>query len=323
MVYTRGTPVFATAPTSMTLVDGQDYPLSLAGYDNGSPFIVKDYDFGSPSPREVVGDRAGRPGVDDLTSLFGSRTITLQLDIMDAQEATRHQLLELLRSMINPSHRPWLYAKCQGWEQERRISLRGNPLSCVVGQNHSSYLEVSLVFSAPSGVWQGVEDPLSKQIYPLAGASAFTIAAGAALSAAFTITAGGSHSTGPDPTIPAFSLIAGSGNNITTVSDLGSSTTYPTFIINGLSDSPVIRNLTTNTTMSLANFTVPNGHFAVLDMDNKTALLDGDPGQSIYSKIDWSISSWLSLDNNDVVQFTTKSNDSASSLVISYIPNFF
>lgn len=323
MIYTRGATLSPALPTTMALVDSDVYPLALSAYDNGSPFIVKNYDFGSPTPREVLSDKAGRPGVDDLTSLFGGRTITLQLNIMDAQEASRHQLLDVLRAMLNPTHRPWLYAQCQGWGQERRISLRGNPLSCVVGQNHSSFLEVSLVFSAPAGVWEAVDYSILDLVYPLSGVTTFSIPAGNLLSPAFLLASGGDHSTGVDPTAPALVLSSGSGNNTVALSDLGSAPSYPILIINGTSIGPVIHNITDNTSISFSNYTVPQGHFILIDMGAKTALLDGDSNQSVYNHIDWSVSSWFSLTQGAVIQFTTKSNDNNSSLAISYSPSYF
>lgn len=330
VTYTRGSTLTPAAVTAMTLVDGDDYPLNIAGYDNGSPFIVKDYDFGSPAPREVLIDKAGRPGVDDFTSLFGSRTITLQLYIMDAVEASRHQLLELLRSTCNPSHRPWLYAQCQGWEQERRISLRGQPLSCVVGQNHSTYLEVSLVYAAPYGVWEAVDPtddsplpPYQALINPISVTTAFSIPSGALSSAALTIPSGGTAGAGPDPTIPALLITSGSNSNMTPLTTLGTAPSYPVFVVSGRCTDPIIHNLTDNTTFSLAGYTVPANHFVTIDMNAQTVLLDGNAGISIYSKVDWSVSSWFSLTKATIIQFTTSSNDNNSSLAIYYNQNYF
>lgn len=260
------------ATTTMTLVDGSTtIPLSVGGAPNPNAVVVKTYDLGFPTPRDLVSDRPGQSGSVDLTALHGTRIVKLDVSVVDMPGVTRHQTLDLLRAACHPSHRPLLYVQCAGWAQQRVFTMRGQPLSCVIGPTNSAFVEASLVWVVPSGA--------------MTSAASNTVAIDLPVSAAVGMTF---------PTSFPLSWTPGNTVSIATVTNAGTEPTSPTWIIYGAANGFGITNNTTGQTLVL-NATIADGHYVVVNVAKRTAYLDGDPSQSLYGTIDFTVSSWWTL----------------------------
>ncbi|HYJ33828.1 MAG TPA: hypothetical protein VE326_11465 [Candidatus Binatia bacterium] len=303
--------------TTLSLVDGAaEVRFAAAGMNYDSPYKCKSYDFGSPTIREVVTDATGVSGTVDLSSLTGSRQVQLALTVWNDDAGTRHQHLDTLRAICQPARRPWLYAQCDGWEQQRRIQLRATPMTCTVGSKNTSYLEVSLAFAAPTGLFEALEPVVTGPAYPQTGAG-FSLDPGDAGSAALYLAPGDAGS-------PALSLAAGDGGNLLTITNVGSAPAAPVFTITGPCASPQIINYTTGVRIAFGNYTVPDGHSVVIDVARRTVLLDGDPAQSLYNRVDWSVSRWFLLEPGTTTLAFASGDDGASGqLVVQHSPRFF
>ncbi|MEU0469921.1 hypothetical protein ABZ215_38490 [Amycolatopsis sp. NPDC006131] len=293
------------SPTTMRLVDdvsGVEFPIQLGTGDVRSPVKCVSYDLGFPEAREVVQDIPGQSGTVDDTQWFGSRTVTLNLTAKDGELApwgvlTRHQWVDKLRSFARPSLRPWLYIRCEGWEQERRLRLRPSGLSCTVDGKGKVIIPVTLTYKAPSGTMQAVE-ATTGTIYPLAPN------AGISFPISWT-------STG-------IAFDAGSSPNSAVLTNQGSETAYPLLRIYGQGTNPIITKKGTGEVVAL-NTTIQPGHYVDIDMAERTVYLDSDPSLSLYGFLDLNVTTWWGLDPGpNEVAFTVSNADNSCQLYYEY-----
>lgn len=320
-------------PTTLRLVDGPaEIPFAVNGTGGDTPYLCKSYDLGFPDPRVVAVETAGNSGMSDLTTLHNARTVAITASVLDSLAATRHQSLEALRALCHPARRPYLYAQCDGWDQERRIGLRASSMSCVVGQKNSHFLEVSLQFTAPTGLFELADLVASSPVYPLTGSPGLALSPGGTTAGggptdpvatpALFLTPGGTTAGGYTDDV-ALALSPGTGSNVVTVNNAGSAPAPPVYVINGPCGDPRIYNRTDRVTFAFANLTILPGHFVLVDVAARTAYMDGNPGQSVYPRINWSASRWFSLGPGDTdLEFTTGSSDTGCSLVVQHSPKW-
>lgn len=303
--------------TNLRLLDGSaEVRFAAGGLNYDSPYRCKSYDFGSPAVREVVADAAGVSGSVDLTTLHGSRQVQLALTVWNDEAGSRHQHLDTLRAICQPARRPWLYAQCEGWAQERRLQLRASPMTCVVGPAHASHVEVSLAFVAPSGLFEGLDTVLDGPVSAQAGGG-FGLTPGDVGSEALSLTPG-------DVGSEALSLTPGAGQNAIGVTNVGSAPATPTFVINGPCVSPQIINYTTGARLVFTNYTIQAGHFVVVDVARRAVLLDGQAALSVYSRVDWSLSRWFLLEPGvNTIGFSGGGDGGGGQLTVQHSPRFF
>jgi hypothetical protein len=276
--------------TTMTLVDGStSLDLTVADFNRAIPgVVVRSYDLGFPSVREIVSDDSDQDGTQDFTTFFGSRVVKLECSIHDTPTQTRHELYEIVRTMCIPSHRPQLLVQCEGWAQQRVITMRGTPASCVVGSKHATFLEASLGWVVPTGVMLGLGSELA--IQPLQ-----------------TSATGRSY-----PKSYPWNYVPGSLSNTATATNSGNAPWGWVAKFYGQATNITITNSTTGDKMVL-NYNIPNGHYVQFDSRAKTALLDNDPSNSVFGSIDFTKSSWWALGSGDnTVSVTAQSSDTSS-----------
>lgn len=309
--------------TTMRLVDGvTEIRLALGGHNYDSPYRCKTYDLGYPEPRVVSADAAGVSGVTDLTSLHGSRAVSLALMVCNDDTGSRHQHLDVLRTLCHPGRRPWLYAQCEGWAQERKLHLRASPLSCVVGPPAATSVEVGLSFIAPTGLFEALTPVVDGPVFPLTGATGLALTPGVVGSAALTLTPGGTTGGGSGGSL-ALALAPGSGNNVLTVTNIGSAPAAPTYVINGPCEAPQIRDRANGVRLAFSDYSIPSGRFVVIDVARRAVLLDGDPAQNLYNRVNWAVSRWFALSPGPTsLEFTTADGGGGGSLVVQHSPRF-
>lgn len=274
----------------MTLVDGNTtLGLTVANSNRAAPgVVVRSYDLGFPTARENVSDEPDQDGTQDITTFFGSRVVKLECSIHDTLTDTRHELYETMRSMCIPSHRPQLLVQCDGWAQQRILTMRGTPTSCVVGSKHATFLEASFGWVVPTGVMMGLGSELA--IAPIQ-----------------------SSATGRSyPKSYPWNYTPGSLSNIGTATNDGNAPWGWVAKFYGQATNITISNRTTGATMVL-NYNIPNGHYVQFDSRAKTALLDNDPSNSVFGGIDFTQSTWWPVVNgNNDIAVTAQSSDTSS-----------
>lgn len=282
--------------TTLSLVDGATtIPLAVAGSPNPCAVVVKSYDLGFPDVREVKADLAGQSGTTDLTSLHGGRVVTLAVSILDVPGATKHQTYDLLRAACHPAHRPQLFVQLAGWPQQRVLTLRGQPASCVVGPTHGNFLEATLAWVAPSGVMTSVGTN-STVIAP-------AVSAGTGISFPITF---------------ALAWTPGSATGIQTITNAGTEPTSPVWTFYGGATNVTVSNLTTGALMRI-DVTIPDGHYLTVDMGARTAFLDSDPSQSVYGDIDFTVSTWWTIQPGaNSVEVQADSSDATAEVFLTW-----
>lgn len=273
-------------PTTMRLVDDTadtEIKFRLGVGSDPSPITCVSYDLGFPDVREVAQDIPGQSGQIDDTVWFGGRNVTLNLTVKDGTlsgwgSLSRHQWIDQLRAFCRPTKRPWLYVRCEGWPQERRLQLRANSLSCTVDDKGKVIIPVTLTYRVPSGTMQAVTDTTGT-IYPV----------GASAGISFPIAW---------PNTPGIGFAPGSAPNSAILTNDGTETAYPLFRIYGQGYNPAIIKRSTGDMVAL-NTTVPAGHYVDINMADRTVYLDSDPGLSQYGTLDLARSTWWGLDPGD------------------------
>lgn len=282
----------------MSLVDGSTTVLlSVGGIPKpGSGVVVKNYDLGYPTAREVVADLAGQHGSLDLTKYFGSRTVKLDVSVLDVAGSTRHQTMDTLRYLSRPGGRPQLVVQCDGWAQQRTLVLRGTPSSCVVGPLNAGYLEASLAWVVPTGVMNSATQELPLQPIPVT-------------------TTGVSFTT----SFP-MSFAPGSLSNMATATNSG--TTHTPWVARfwGQATNITVTNRTTGATFVL-NAPIVAGNYIQIDSAARTALMNNTPGNSMFNLIDFTKSSWWTLAPGDnVISVTAQSSDTNAICYFDFAP---
>lgn len=146
---------------SIRLVDINGYelvvlrPQTPKGTD---PIACTEFNIGWPGHRESMFERPGRSGSIDMTMLHGPREVTFELKLMDAGTYTKENMLDLLYRISAPGNRFYVYARRDGWAQERRMLVRTNNLSCNSTRQTASFFSVSLSYTCASGTMEGAFD---------------------------------------------------------------------------------------------------------------------------------------------------------------------
>lgn len=276
--------------TTMTLVDGAtSLPLTVSNSNRDVPgVVVRSYDLGFPTPREIVSDDVDQDGTQDFTTFFGSRIVKLECSVHDAPGTTKHQLFETLRSMCIPSHRPQLLVQCDGWAQQRILTMRGTPASCVVSSKHATFLEASVGWVVPTGIMLGLGSELV--IAPTQASAT-----------------GRSY-----PRSYPWNYTPGSLSNMATATNAGNEPWGWVAKFYGQATNVTITNRATGDTMVL-NYNIPDGHYVQFDSRAKTALLDNSPTSSVFGSIDFTQSSWWTLSPGDnTISVTAQSSDTSA-----------
>lgn len=249
------------ADQSARLVDTDGNQL-LSFADSG--LMLTNVDMGFPEVRDSATNRAGRDGVDDNTQYTGKRPVVVEAFLPTAAAFT---LRDRLAGLMHPKNRHYLYLTNGEWDTERRILVRPKTFTCPMTRP----VTAQLGWSAPLGLF---EDAATSQLVLAAlGSAEAGLALPVALPAAF-----------PAGFLP--------GSSAITVG--GSAPVFLTVDIYGPCTNPKLFCLTTQQTLRF-NLTLAAGDYLHVDMANSKAYLNGDPTQSRYGQLDFTVSSWWQL----------------------------
>lgn len=221
-------------------------------------------DLGFPETRNAQTNRAGTDGVDDTTKYVGQRPIIAEVFL---PTATAFTLRDQLAGLMHPRNKHYLYVNNGEWAAERRVVVRPKTFTCPMTRP----VTAQLGWSAPGGVLEDAD----VSVLPLAPLS--------------TAEAGLSSPLASPLAFPAGAL---PGQSQITIG--GSAPVFLTADIYGPCTNPALFSAATQETLRF-NLTLAAGDYLHVNMANRTAYLNGDPTQSRYGQLDFTVSSWWQL----------------------------
>lgn len=159
-MFTRNTPVLAAdgSPSALASSTGlylTEPTLGTLLLDCDAGYVVTSVDFGFPSVRPSVGDRALQDGTYDTTYLVGARAVSIAITI-NGRVASPSLLLDRLRAFCHPAYRPYLHFLPTGLPGERRLRLRGQDCPCTI--ERPLFLEVVGQWVGDQGLVESSEE---------------------------------------------------------------------------------------------------------------------------------------------------------------------
>jgi hypothetical protein len=282
--------------TSIRLTDGANTVwLRPAAPTSGDQVVCSTHELSFPEPEAVEQPNPDDAGINDQTARWGSGTFRADLTIRDGA-MTRHEMVDLLRSMLAPNKRPTLYIQRDGWLTERQATVRGNAWTCVVDRVAALMLKASLQVIVPAGVLEDTTEQVAV-IRPTA-----------------TSSTGRSY----PKTYPWAYTPAASGSS-TVVTSSGTVETPMQMRLYGGCTDPVVTNVTTGAVFELDNITLTAGQYLDIDMAARTVLLNGDPAQNYYGKVNFTTSTWWRLQPGaNTIRVAVATSDASCELDITW-----
>ena len=263
--------------------------------DEAAGYACTELDLGYPEVREVTNNRPDQDGIDDRTTLMGSRAVTANITTVSGGSDTPDTVATLFAPFMLPSLRPELhYVLDRPGAPERYLVVRAAGYSWPISGASSREVHLSWVASDPI-----MRDPTVHTAAAYAGSGA----AGGGRTYPLTFnrtypTGGGSPSTG-------------------TISSAGDVPIRPRLRIYGPITTPVVTlqvsaPATTYRVVFVTGFRIDTGHWVDVDTAAKTAFTDA--GLSVMSSIDWSTSAWPVLPTLPAVTYLSLAGTTTSAV---------
>jgi hypothetical protein len=261
----------ACVRTAWLDLNGSILPLE----DVSAGYFCQSLDLGAPVVREVVSNRPGQDGVDDRTQYLAGRVVTASITALAGAGAQIDAVAASFGPYMNPAVRPVLhYVLDRPGSPERTMILRASAYGWPIVGAWQRDINLQWLAADPTAL-----DPTVRSATAWSGASVVT---GRTYPLTFNRIYPAGGGTGP---------ISG---RIQTLGDLG---VRPTLTVYGPIEGATI---TFDTVVSGQHFVIPfepsfiigGNTFVVIDTANKTAYLQGDPGQPVMADLDWLHSTW-------------------------------
>jgi len=256
-------------------------------------FNVREFNLGYPVPRVVSDARPNIDGTDDRTKFFGSRVVSLSVDLV----GNKFDLIDELSPYMLPGARPFLVF--EDATQPRRFRLRASDESKLI-QSPTTAQNVFLQWVVPDGVAETVAQA-SVDVF-----ASQQVAPGFLFDLDFDLV---------------FPVASPSGR--TNVPTVGNARCYPVMQLWGPCTNPKVDNLQdvdeNGVTRKLAfNISLSAGQYLEVDTRARTVLLNGNPNQTRYGTLDFSLSSWFALapGNNFVKYFPDSFSGNARAVML-------
>jgi hypothetical protein len=243
-------------------------------------FVPQRFNPGFPEIRDVSEKRPSQNGTFDFTHYFGARAITLEValasELQDDPLVTDQVLEDQLRRWMAPDVRAYLYIRYDSADEYRRIKIRPSNLGSQLSfLHHRDFRKVSLGWRGVDGIFESAV--IQSEFLEVAGSTEL----------------GRTYDQLYDKTYTA-SLVIGAKN----LTNFGNIEVLPVIRIYGPCTQPRIENQTTGIKLEfLATYSIASGDYITIDFAEGTVLLNGDPSNSRYDKIDFAsgISKWWTL----------------------------
>jgi len=228
-------------------------------------FVPQSLNLGHPEVRDNSQKRANQSGTFDFTQHHGASavqiTVALAPELMETP-LTETALLDKLKRWTNPYSRSYLIYREQGEVDWRKILIRNANSNRNISLVRSEFGNVSLTFRAPKGISESYEEvtvPLSFN----------------------GLESGRTYDLTFDRTYPASNIIG-----LREVINLGSTEAYPRLRIYGPCSGFRCENVTTGKTLWFKDaFTLLANEYLVIDFEEGTVYMNGDPTNQRYSEL--------------------------------------
>ena len=259
----------------------------------------KNWDPGWPTPRESSEERTGQSGIRDDTYLHGSSVFRAELRIASTDLLSHWEVMDEFDYWFAPEARHYVVIAKPDGSDAWQARYRADPLSLVAEQKSHTIIDASLQLVIPDGVYESLET-LSYTLRPLGTTAGITF-----------------------PLTFPFEFTPSSGGGSVELVVGGSRPVAPKVYIYGGQNGPVITDTDTGVRLSftaLNGLDIPLGSYVEIDFLEGTALMNGDPNNSVYQYIDFSISSWWLLRPGEVnrIAVTATSSDGSAQTLIEY-----
>ena len=248
---------------------------------------VQKFDPGYPENRVVADPRPFAHGSFDYTKYFGPREVSIEFMILPqiAAGVDRATVIDTLRGLCNPALTCYLIDDLEPSRAARRILIKPSQFSIPYEFVNRNYGQIS--WRCPDGYWEDYNaTSITIGISSGGGGGGGGGAVGRQYPLIYPKSFGGVGSQPPPVTGNAVQV----GGNIET---------YPVVRLNGPFSEGTLTNSTTTKQLKFNPFNsaVGAGEYVSVDFRNKTALRGSGSvaTESVYDKIDWSVSQWWSL----------------------------
>jgi hypothetical protein len=282
-------PVF----TQVRLVDDDGTGGEVLRLDDSLGIVLNSVDLSFPNVRESVDVRTGQDGTTDVSRYVGSRSVTAEITLPDIGY---YAVEDALRAAMHPALRYYLYIQRPGWEEERRILVRGATYASAIAQWPKT---AQLGWAGITGTLEGapVQVEIPATFSGLEGGVATPVATPVGFAAGLNP---GTSFVTIDGTAPA-----------TLRADLYGPCTNPALYI-GDSDQVLALNLT-----------IAAGDYIHVDFAARTVTLNSDPNQSRYGSLDFLRSSWWPLPPGPQrISFNPSYASGSSKAVLTWRPRY-
>ena len=277
------------SPTDMLVLDALD------GWG------ILGLDMGDPDTRVSTQNAPDADGTLDFTSFVGARPITLALELVEFSQSL-WQMVSRLKSFTRPRVE---LRMCVQWSEtsplvcaDIRRSTWSNPLDNLWVQRPV------ISWVCPKGVWEEVTATISL-IFPASG--------GTELGRNYS-SAGTPQGLTFDRVYPT-SPVLGSGS----VTNMGNSEAFPVLRVYGPCTDPVIWNDTLDKQLAFSSLSIAAGEFLEIDTRYKTIRYLGDPTDSRYNNLNFTLSRWWTLSpGTSAIRFLPATSSAGSVLEITH-----
>lgn len=238
-------------------------PLTL---NTANGYVVRRFDQGWPDIRVVSDNRPGGDGADDVTSLFGSKLITM--NVLASKD--RQTAIDEITPFLAPDGRAFLYYEATPGT-ERRFPVRGASRQAR-WNGPPGKLDMLLQWEVPNGTAE------TATVQEVTASATVPVEPGLTFDLEF------------DLDFPESSPIGS-----TIVTTIGTGRCYPILRLYGPCTDPRIENYTDGEKTLNFNISLGTGDYLEVDVRERTVYLNGNPRQSRYSTLEFAESEWWSL----------------------------
>jgi hypothetical protein len=271
---------------------------TIALEDRAAGYFCNSLEIGYPEVREVTNNRPDAHGLDDRTSLFGGRTVTVEITAVRGARARIDRVATSFGPFMRVDTRPELHYELEDAGGERMLVVRPvNYAWPIVG---AETRDIQLQFVAADPI---ARDPVQKLAISHVGS---TILPGRVYDKVYNRVYPGDamhyplvyDRHYPEPTADSTTAVLESPGDVPI---------RPLLRVWGPITSPLVEFVTAfgekMNVPFVVGYRIDAGHYVEVDTFEKTAYLDGDPLQSVIDRIAWDLARWPILPAGGVESF--------------------
>ena len=274
-----------TRMTNLEMILSGPYPDLELQPANG--YVPQSIDFGWPALRDNRDLRPDQNGEDDFTKYFGARAVSVVVGI-DATNHSDEYLEDNLKKWLLPELESYLIFRRRGSTQWRRIRLRGTSVGRRLTLSSFRYDHATLAFRAPDGVFEHGNDVGGIDFAPrlLSLSPSTELETGRIYDATNTNYNGTTQKRYPATAVVGSGIASNPG-------------TAPADIVArfyGMSVGARLINQSTGEIFQfIPGFTITDGQYVEVNFKTGEVLLDGNPSNTRFNKVDFSVSEFFQL----------------------------